>query len=242
MDDKFRIRTTMGTVGEKYTWLGNDSSGALAVGKNNKTYFSQIGFDYVEAKETWSIDLGRGYTTVNTTDESMIKKVNTLQSQSVKLGYERAINDNQKWGITFGVPNYISRGSATVSVPYATTVEGDILYDNVKANLKTRTPEKNLGLYYTENGETDLDWNVRFSTEYRHNLAGESGKKGVGFGIQVEKKFWGSCGFGPWLNMKEFCVKMREDEENFKKEYAKKSQVYEDMLSGKNPEAIGWNK
>ncbi len=242
MDDKFRIRTTMGTVGEKHTWLGNDSSGALAVGKNNKTYFSQIGFDYVEAKETWSIDLGRGYTTVNTTDESMIKKINTLQSQSIKLGYERNINDNQKWGITVGVPNYISKGSATVSVPYATTAEGDIVYDNVKANLKTRTPERNLGLYYTETGETDLDWNVRFSTEYRHNLAGESGKKGVGFGIQVEKKFWGSCGFGPWLNMKEFCVKMREDEENFKKEYAKKSQVYEDMLSGKNPDAIGWNK
>ena len=242
MDDKFRIRTTMGTVGEKHTWLGNDSSGALAVGKNNKTYFSQIGFDYVEAKETWSIDLGRGYTTVNTTDESMIKKVNTLQSQSVKLGYERTISDNQKWGITVGVPNYISRGSATVSVPYATTAEGDIVYDNVKANLKTRTPERNLGLYYTETGETDLDWNVRFSTEYRQNLAGESGKKGVGFGIQVEKKFWGSCGFGPWLNMREFCVKMREDEEKFKKEYAKKSQVYEDMLSGKNPEAIGWNK
>jgi subtilisin family serine protease len=189
MDDKLRIRTTMGTVGEKNTWLGNDSSGALAVGKNNKTYFSQIGFDYVEAKETWSIDLGRGYTSVNTTDESMIKKVNTLQSHSVKLGYERAINDNQKWGVTVGVPNYISRGSATVSVPYATTAEGDILYDNVKANLKTRTPERNLGLYYTETAETDLDWNVRFSTEYRHNLAGESGNKSVGFGIQVEKKF-----------------------------------------------------
>jgi subtilisin family serine protease len=242
MDDKFRIRTTMGTIGEKHTWLGNDSSGALAVGKNNKTYFSQIGFDYVEARETWSIDLGRGYTTVNTTDESMIKKVNTLQSQSLKLGYERNINDNQKWGITVGVPNYINKGSATVSVPYATTAEGNIVYDNVKANLKTRTPERNLGLYYTESGETDLDWNVRLSTEYRHNLAGEAGKKGVGFGIQVEKKFWGSCGFGPWLNMKEFCVKMREDEENFKKEYAKKSQVYEDMLSGKNTEAIGWNK
>jgi subtilisin family serine protease len=242
MDDKFRIRTTMGTIGEKHTWLGNDSSGALAVGKDNKTYFSQIGFDYVDVMETWSIDLGRGYTSVNTTDESMIKKVNTLQSQSMKLGYERNMNDNQKWGITIGVPNYISRGSATVSVPYATTAEGDIVYNNVKANLKTRTPEKNIGLYYTENGETDLDWNIRFSTEYRHNLAGEAGKKGVGFGIQVDKKFWGSCGFGPWLNMKEFCVKMREDEENFKKEYAKKSQVYEDMLSGKNHEAIGWNK
>jgi len=242
IDKNIKMRTTLGTVGERNSWLGNDSSGALAVGKNNKTYFSQIGFDYVEATDKWSIDLGRGYTSVNTTENSLIKSVNNLQSQSVKLGFERSINENQKWGITVGMPNYISRGSANISVPYATTLDGDVVYDNVKANLKTRTPERNLGFYYTQNGETDLDWNIRFNTEFRNNLAGESGKNGVGFGITVEKRFWGSCGFGPWLNMKEFCVKMREDEENFKKEYAKKSQVYEDMLSGKNSEAIGWNK
>ena len=242
IDKNIKLRTTLGTVGERNSWLGNDSSGALAVGKNNKTYFSQIGFDYVEAKDTWSIDLGRGYTSVNTTENSLIKSVDNLQSQSVKLGFERSINENQKWGITIGMPNYISRGSANISVPYATTLDGDVVYDNVKANLKTRTPERNLGFYYTENGETDLDWNVRFNTEFRNNLAGESGTNGVGFGITVEKRFWGSCGIGPWLNMKEFCVKMREDEDNFKKEYAKKSQVYEDMLSGKNSEAIGWNK
>ena len=242
IDKNIKLRTTLGTVGERNSWLGNDSSGALAVGKNNKTYFSQIGFDYVEAKDTWSIDLGRGYTSVNTTENSLIKGVDNLQSQSVKLGYERSINENQKWGITIGVPNYISKGSANISVPYATTLDGDVVYDNVKANLKTRTPERNLGFYYTENGETDLDWNVRFNTEFRNNLAGESGKNGIGFGITVEKRFWGSCGFGPWLNMKEFCVKMREDEDNFKKEYAKKSQAYEDMLSGRNSEAIGWNK
>ena len=242
IDKNIKLRTTLGTVGERNSWLGNDSSGALAVGKNNKTYFSQIGFDYVEATDKWSIDLGRGYTSVNTTENSLIKSVNNLQSQSVKLGFERSINENQKWGITIGMPNYISKGSANISVPYATTLDGDVVYDNVKANLKTRTPERNLGFYYTEHGETDLDWNVRFNTEFRNNLAGESGKNGVGFGITVEKRFWGSCGFGPWLNMKEFCVKMREDEENFKKEYAKKSQAYEDMLSGKNSEAIGWNK
>jgi subtilisin family serine protease len=242
IDKNIKLRTTLGTVGERNSWLGNDSSGALAVGKNNKTYFSQIGFDYVEATDKWSIDLGRGYTSVNTTENSLIKGVDNLQSQSVKLGFERSINENQKWGITIGMPNYISKGSANISVPYATTLDGDVIYDNVKANLKTRTPERNLGFYYTENGETDLDWNVRFNTEFRNNLAGESGKNGIGFGITVEKRFWGSCGFGPWLNMKEFCVKMREDEENFKKEYAKKSQAYEDMLSGKNPEALGWNK
>jgi subtilisin family serine protease len=242
IDKNIKLRTTLGTVGERNSWLGNDSSGALAVGKNNKTYFSQIGFDYVEATDKWSIDLGRGYTSVNTTENSLIKSVDNLQSQSVKLGFERSINENQKWGITVGMPNYISKGSANISVPYATTLDGDVVYDNVKANLKTRTPERNLGFYYTQNGETDLDWNVRFNTEFRNNLAGESGKNGVGFGITVEKRFWGSCGIGPWLNMKEFCVKMREDEEKFKKEYAKKSQIYEDMLSGKNSEAIGWNK
>ena len=242
IDKKIKLRTTLGTVGERNSWLGNDSSGALAVGKNNKTYFSQIGVDYIKDTEKWSIDLGRGYTSVNTTENSLIKSVNNLQSQSVKLGYERSLNDNQKWGITVGMPNYINRGSANISVPYAATLDGDVVYDNVKVNLKTRTPERNLGFYYTEKGETDLDWNVRFNTEFRNNLAGEPGKNGIGFGITVEKRFWGSCGFGPWLNMKEFCVKMREDEENFKKEYAKKSQVYEDMLSGKNSEAIGWNK
>jgi subtilisin family serine protease len=236
------LRTTMGTLGEKNTWLGNQSSGALAVGKNNNTYFSQVGLDYIQSEYKWSIDLGQGFTRVNTVDNSLIKNMSTIQSQSIKLGMEKNINETSKWGITVGMPNYISKGSANLSVPYATTLDGDVVYDNVKANLRTRTPEKNLGLYYTEQGNTDLDWSIRFNTELRNNIAGEPGKKGVELGMTFEKKFWGSCGFGPWLNMKEFCVKMREDEENFKKEYAKKSQVYEDMLSGKNPHAIGWNK
>ena len=189
VDDSLQVRTTMGTVGEKQTWLGNASSGALSVGKNNKTYFTQIGLEYVKEKDTWSIDLGRGLTTVNTTNDSMIKKVNTLQSQSLKLGYERHMDDYQKWGVTVAMPNYVSRGSATVQLPHATTAEGDIIYENVKANLKTRTPERNLGLYYTASGETDLDWNIRFSTELRQNIAGETGKKGVEVGLQFEKKF-----------------------------------------------------
>ena len=229
-------------MGEKNTWLGNQSSGALAVGQNNNTQFAQIGLDYTQQDYKWSIDLGQGYTKVNTVDNSLIKSMSTIQSQSAKLGMEKTIDETSKWGITVGMPSYIKKGSANLSVPYATTLDGDVVYDNVKANLRSRTPERTLGLYYTEQGTTDLDWNVKFNTEFRNNLAGESGKNGVGFGVTFEKKFWGSCGFGPWLNMKEFCVKMREDEESFKKEYAKKSQVYEDMLSGKNPEAIGWNK
>lgn len=189
MSPNFAVRTTLGTMSEQTTWLGNESSGALAVGKNNSTNFAQVGVDYVQDKNKWSVDLGRGYTNVNTTSNSLIKSVDTLQSQSLKIGFEQSLTDNSNWGITTGLPNYITRGSATVSIPYATSAEGDVLYNDVRANLKTRTPEKNLGLYYTERGESDMDWSMRYNAEYRKDVAGETGKNNLGFGIQVERRF-----------------------------------------------------
>lgn len=189
MSPNFAVRTTLGTMSEQTTWLGNESSGALAVGKNNSTNFAQVGVDYVQDKNKWSVDLGRGYTNVNTTSNSLIKSVDTLQSQSLKIGFEQSLTDNSNWGITTGLPNYITRGSATVSIPYATSAEGDVLYNDVRANLKTRTPEKNLGLYYTERGESDMEWSMRYNAEYRKDVAGETGKNNLGFGIQVERRF-----------------------------------------------------
>lgn len=189
MSPNFAVRTTLGTMSEQTTWLGNESSGALSVGKNNSTNFAQVGVDYVQDKNKWSIDLGRGYTNVNTTSNSLIKSVDTLQSQSLKIGFEQSLTDTSNWGITTGLPNYITKGSATVSIPYATSAEGDVLYNDVKANLKTRTPEKNLGLYYTERGESDMEWSMRYNAEYRKDVAGETGKNNLGFGIQVERRF-----------------------------------------------------
>ena len=183
------VRTTLGTMSEQTTWLGNESSGALSVGKNNNTNFAQVGVDYVQDKNKWSIDLGRGYTSVNTASNSLIKSVDTLQSQSLKIGFEQSLTDTSNWGITAGLPNYITKGSATISVPYATSAEGDVLYNDVRANLKTRTPEKNLGLYYTERGESDMEWGMRYNVEYRKDVAGETGKNNLGFGIQVERRF-----------------------------------------------------
>jgi subtilisin family serine protease len=189
MSPNFAVRTTLGTMSEQTTWLGNESSGALSVGKNNNTNFAQVGVDYVQDKNKWSIDLGRGYTNVNTTSNSLIKSVDTLQSQSLKIGFEQSLTDTSNWGMTTGLPNYITKGSATVSIPYATSAEGDVLYNDVRANLKTKTPEKNLGLYYTERGESDMEWSMRYNAEYRKDVAGETGKNNLGFGIQVERRF-----------------------------------------------------
>lgn len=183
------VRTTLGIMSEQTTWLGNESNGALSVGKNNNTNFTQLGLDYTQNKNKYSIDLARGFTNVNTTENSLVKKIDTIQSQSFKIGFEQSINDNNNWGITAGLPNYIVKGSAKVSVPYATSAEGDVLYKDISANLKTTTPEKNLGLYYSQRGESDMDWNIKYNAEYRMDVAGQTNKNSLGFGVQVEKRF-----------------------------------------------------
>ena len=189
LNTSLNFRTTLGNLTEKQTWLGNESDGALSVGSNNKTNFTQIGFDYIEEKNKFSFDIGRGYTKVNTNNDSLIKNFSTIQSQSYKLGYERSIDDTNKIGLTYSLPSYIIKGSSTLSVPYATTVDGEVLYQDVKTSLKSQTPEKNIGLYYTVEKEQETDWSFKTNIEYRTNIAGQDDKNGLGFGISVEKRF-----------------------------------------------------
>lgn len=186
---EFKIRTNVGTLNEINTWLGNESSGALSIGKNNQTNYSQFGFDYINKQDKWSIDFGKGFTKVNPEPNSLIKNFTSIQTQTYKLGYENSLDETRSWGATLSLPNYITKGSANLSVPYATTLDGEIIYSNVKASLKTSSPERNIGLYYTDKANEELDWNFRVNTEYRNNIAGQDGKNGFGFGLFVDKKF-----------------------------------------------------
>ena len=189
LSNSFNIRTTLGTLTEEQTWLANESSGALSVGKYNRTNFTQLGLDYIETNNKFSFDIGRGYTKVNTNGDSLIKNFSTIQSQSYKLGYERSITNIDKIGLTYSLPSYITKGHTTLSIPHMTTVDGEIIYQDVKTNLKTKTPERNLGLYYSVEKEQDTDWQLKYNVEYRTNVAGEDGKNSLGFGAYVERRF-----------------------------------------------------
>lgn len=189
LNNLLNFRTTLGNLTEKQTWLSNESSGALSVGSNNKTNFTQIGFDFIEDNNKFSFDIGRGYTKVNTNSDSLIKNFSTIQSQSYKLGFERSIDNINKFGLTYSLPNYITKGSTTLSIPYAATVDGEVLYQDVKTSLKSQTPEKNIGLYYTIEKEQEIDWSFKTNIEYRTNIAGQSNINGLGFGISLEKTF-----------------------------------------------------
>ena len=186
---EFKIRINIGTLNELNTWLGNESSGALSIGKNNQTNYSQLGLDYINKQDKWSIDFGRGFTKVNSEPNSLIKNFTNIQTQTYKIGYENLLDDSRSWGVTLSLPNYIIKGSANLSIPYATTLDGEIIYSDIKASLKTSSPERNIGLYYTDKANEELDWNFRVNTEYRNNIAGQEGKNSLGFGLFLDKKF-----------------------------------------------------
>ena len=210
LSDSFSIKTTGGFMNEQNTWLGNATDGALAVGKNNETTFGQLGLEYKMDNNIISLDVAQGYTDVSTVSNSMISNVDTLETQSLKLGYEKQVDQQTTWGITYSLPNRITNGDATLNVPYATTADGQILYDSVKTDLSQKTQEKNIGFYYSYNGEEDTDWKTSFSIEYRQNVAGVGGDDKIAPSMSVSKKFWGACVsiFG-MKNMQPGCVKMR---------------------------------
>jgi subtilisin family serine protease len=210
LTDKLNLKTTAGIMNEQETWLGNYTDGALAVGKNNETTFGQLGVEYNLGSNILSVDVAQGYTDVNTTSNSLITSVDKLQTQSIKFGYENVVDSKTSWGITYSLPNRITKGSATMNVPYATTMNGEVLYDNIKTDLSNTSTEKDIGFYYTYNGTEETDWKTSFSIEYRQNVAGVSGDDKIAPTMSISKKFWGACIkiFG-MANNQPGCVKMR---------------------------------
>ena len=212
LSDKLSIKTTAGTMSEQDTWLGNFSDGALAVGKNNVTNFGQLGVEYALNDISFSFDVAQGYTDVNTRSNSIISSVDTLQTQSMKLGFEKKVDEATKWGVTYSIPNRITKGGANLNVPYATTLNGDVVYDNVKTDMSAKTPERDIGFYYSHQGEGETDWKTSFSFEYRQNVAGVDGDNKFVPSFNVSKRFYGACMkiFG-MANNKPFCKKVRAE-------------------------------
>lgn len=213
LSDKFSVKTTAGIMNEQQTWLGNYSDGALAVGKNNETQFGQLGFEYNLGDKLFSFDIAQGYTDVNTSNSSLITSVDRLETQSMKLGFEKKINEDTKWGLTYSMPNRITKGSTNLKVPYATTFNGEVLYKDTSADMSAKTPETDLGFYFSKTGANELEWTTSFNVEYRQNVAGVAGDNDVVSNLRIGKKFWGACKkiFG-MANNKPFCKKVRAEQ------------------------------
>jgi subtilisin family serine protease len=213
LTENLKLKTTVGYMSEQKSWLGNTTDGALAVGKNNNTQFGQVGVEYKLGSNTFSFDVGQGRTQLNTVSNSMITNADNLQTQSMKIGWDKQIDDKSKWGVTYSIPNRIKSGSVNLNVPYATTLDGEVIYDNVRADLSAKTPEKDIGIYYSSQPESELEWKTSFSIEYRQNVAGVAGDNKFVPAMQVSKKFYGACmSFFGMKNERPGCQKIRAEE------------------------------
>jgi subtilisin family serine protease len=226
----FKLKTGVGYMSEQNTWLGNATDGALTVGKNNDTRYATVGFEYELGNNMFTFDFDQGYTNVNTKAGSLITGFDTLTTQSMKIGWERQLSSNEKWGITYSLPNHITKGSANLNIPTATNLYGDIIYQDHKADMKQKTKEQNFGVYYSHQAENETDWKTTFSLEYRQNVAGVGGDNKFVPAMQVSKKFWGACmSFFGMKNERPGCQKIRLEEkiEKLSKKKGKEKEIAE---------------
>ena len=195
LNDKFKVKTSVGYMSEQETWLGNTSEGVLAVGDNNDTTSANIGVAYQLGNNVLTLDYSKGSTDINTADGSLIKSFSDIETESYRLAYEIHKDTHTTFGWSFSLPSHITSGSMDLEVAESVNLDGTINYTNIKSDLAQGTKEKNIGFYYNKSGEEELDASFNFTAEYRTDKSGVANNDGVEMAVKMVKKFAGSCKF-----------------------------------------------
>ena len=211
LSDKFKFKTSIGQMNEQDNWLGNSSDGVLAVGDNNITNFGQIGVEYQLGNNVISFDYSKGYTDVNTIDNSLITGFNNVETESMKLAYKIHKDENNTWGFTLSTPSHITNGTMNLSVPESRTLDGTVNYTDINSEMSSSTIEKDIGFFYKHTPKNDMDFSFNFKTEYRKDISGVAGNDGVDLAFNFVKKLNTNCKFLWMKNPK--CFEKNENGE-----------------------------
>jgi hypothetical protein len=211
LSNKFKLKTSVGQMNEQDNWLGNSSGGVLAVGDNNVTNFGQIGVEYQLGNNVISFDYSKGYTDVNTIDNSLITGFNNVETESMKLAYEIHKDQNNSWGISLSTPSHITNGTMNLSVPESRTLDGTVNYTDINSEMSSSTIEKDIGFFYNHTPTNDMGASFNFKAEYRQDIAGQNGHDGVNLAFNFVKKLNTNCKFLWMKNPK--CYEKNENGE-----------------------------
>ena len=195
VDNKFKIKTSLGYMSEQDNWLGNFSDGALAVGDNNDTKSASIGVSYQLGNNVLSLDYSKGSTDINTIDNSIIKSFSNIETESYRLAYEIHKDTHTTFGWSFSLPSHITSGSMDLEVAESVNLDGTINYTNIRSDLAQSSKEKNIGFFFSTSPKDTFDAGINFTAEYRMDKSGVTNNDGVEVGLNVIKKFAGSCKF-----------------------------------------------
>jgi len=195
LNNKFKLKTSLGHMSEQDTWLGNRTDGVLAVGDNNDTTSTNIGVEYQLGNNVLSLDYSKGKTDVNTTDGSLIKSFSDIETESYRLAYEIHKDTHTTFGWSFSLPSHITSGTMDLEVAESVNLDGTINYTNINSNLTQSKKEKNIGFYYNGQPKELFDPGINFTAEYRMDKSGVANNNGVEIAMKMVKKFAGSCKF-----------------------------------------------
>ena len=195
LNNKFKLRTSVGYMSEQETWLGNTSDGALSVGDNNDTQSANIGVAYQLGNNVLTLDYSKGKTDISTVDNSLIKSFSDVETESYRLAYEIHKDTHTTFGWSFSLPSHITSGSMDLEVAESVNLDGTINYTNINSDLTQSKKEKNLGFFYSKSGADELDASFNFTAEYRMDKSGVANNDGVELAMNYVKKFAGNCKF-----------------------------------------------
>ena len=195
LNDKFKLKTSVGYMSEQETWLGNTSEGVLAVGDNNDTQSANIGVAYQLGNNVLTLDYSKGKTDINTVDGSLIKSFSDIETESYRLAYEIHKDTHTTFGWSFSLPSHITSGTMDLEVAESVNLDGTINYTNINSDLAQGTKEKNIGFFYSKAPAEMFDTGLNFTAEYRTDKSGVANNDGVEMAVKMVKKFAGSCKF-----------------------------------------------
>ena len=195
LNDKFKLKTSVGYMSEQETWLGNTSEGVLAVGDNNDTQSANIGVAYQLGNNVLTLDYSKGKTNINTADGSLIKSFSDVETESYRVAYEIHKDTHTTFGWSFSLPSHITSGTMNLEVAESVNLDGTINYTNINSDLAQGTKEKNIGFFYSKAPAEIFDTGLSFTAEYRTDKSGVANNDGVEMAVKMVKKFAGSCKF-----------------------------------------------
>ena len=194
LGNNFGVRTNVGHLNEQDTWLGNHSDGILKVGDNNTTNYGQIGASYQIGNNVLAFDYSKGYTQINTSDNSLIKDFHNIETESYKLAYEIHKDKHNTFGWSFSLPSHVTSGTMDLEVAESVNLDGSINYETINTSLEQNTKEKNLGFFYSHSPRHEMDATFNFSVEHRKDISGVKGNDGIKVGLNFIKKLALVCG------------------------------------------------
>ena len=189
LQDNLNLKTKIGQISEKDTWLGNQSDGVLAVGHNNNTNFGSIGIEYKIKKNLIRLNYMQGFSNINTSKKSIIKNFSDVNLKSYSVSYELYKDAYTTLGWSLSVPSHITSGKMDLEVGHSVNLDGTINFKNINSDLAQSTVEKNFGFYYTKKLMNNLGSSYNFSSEYRQDVAGQIGKDEINLALKYVKYF-----------------------------------------------------